>query len=154
MNKVFVEDPPGMAPTLQFWLGEAPARSDELSAPVSRLREEDSRGWQTAGTARSVAARRKHLDAVASSSSRNNSRRQAALGTFATLDTVVFERFFDDVGEPTSSFTRPSVARQPRLGMALRKRFCRQFNSSSRTPRSKTASCCRSGRPTAPASRT
>ena len=33
-----VEDAQGMAPTIPFWLGEAPGRSDELSASVSRLR--------------------------------------------------------------------------------------------------------------------
>src|SRR5207237_3064908 len=35
---VRVEDAHGMAPTIPFWLGEAPGRSDELSESVSRLR--------------------------------------------------------------------------------------------------------------------
>ena len=35
---VRVEDAHGMAPTIPFWLGEAPGRSDELSRSVSRLR--------------------------------------------------------------------------------------------------------------------
>src|SRR5215469_15365853 len=35
---VRVEDAHGMAPTIPFWLGEAPGRSDELSEAVSRLR--------------------------------------------------------------------------------------------------------------------
>src|SRR6195256_992221 len=35
---VRVEDAHGMAPTIPFWLGEAPGRSDELSSSVSRLR--------------------------------------------------------------------------------------------------------------------
>ena len=35
---VRVEDAHGMAPSIPFWLGEAPGRSDELSASVSRLR--------------------------------------------------------------------------------------------------------------------
>ena len=35
---VRVEDAHGMAPTISFWLGEAPGRSDELSQSVSRLR--------------------------------------------------------------------------------------------------------------------
>src|SRR6266540_4573709 len=35
---VRVEDAHGMAPTIPFWLGEAPGRSDELSVSVSRLR--------------------------------------------------------------------------------------------------------------------
>src|SRR6185369_8512484 len=37
---VRVEDAHGMAPTIPFWLGEAPGRSDELSRSVSRLRGE------------------------------------------------------------------------------------------------------------------
>jgi ATP-dependent helicase Lhr and Lhr-like helicase len=37
---VRVEDAAGQPPTVPFWLGEAPGRSDELSASVSRLREE------------------------------------------------------------------------------------------------------------------
>jgi len=36
---VRVEDARGAAPTIPFWLGEAPGRSDELSVSVSRLRE-------------------------------------------------------------------------------------------------------------------
>jgi ATP-dependent Lhr-like helicase len=38
-SKVRVEDARGQAPTIPFWLGEAPGRTDELSASVSRLRE-------------------------------------------------------------------------------------------------------------------
>ena len=37
---VRVEDAHGAAPNIPFWLGEAPGRSDELSASVSRLRAE------------------------------------------------------------------------------------------------------------------
>src|SRR5262249_49249113 len=37
---VRVEDAHGMAPTIPFWLGEAPGRTDELSVAVSRLRVE------------------------------------------------------------------------------------------------------------------
>src|SRR5205814_9273312 len=35
---VRVEDAQGMSPTIPFWLGEAPGRSNELSVSVSRLR--------------------------------------------------------------------------------------------------------------------
>ncbi|MCQ0040589.1 helicase-related protein, partial [Burkholderia glumae] len=37
-GRVRVEDARGQAPNLPFWLGEAPGRSDELSAGVARLR--------------------------------------------------------------------------------------------------------------------
>ena len=37
-GRVRVEDAQGQAPTIPFWLGEAPGRTDELSHAVSRLR--------------------------------------------------------------------------------------------------------------------
>ncbi len=40
MGKVHVEDAQGAPPTIPFWLGEAPARTAELSAAVAELREE------------------------------------------------------------------------------------------------------------------
>ena len=36
-GKVRVEDAHGQPPTIPFWLGEAPGRSDELSVAVARL---------------------------------------------------------------------------------------------------------------------
>lgn len=39
-GRVRVEDAKGAPPTIPFWLGEAPGRTDELSQGVSRLREE------------------------------------------------------------------------------------------------------------------
>ena len=39
-GRVRVEDAHGQPPTIPFWLGEAPGRSDELSNSVSRLRHE------------------------------------------------------------------------------------------------------------------
>lgn len=39
-GRVRVEDAQGQPPNIPFWLGEAPGRSDELSAAVARLRQE------------------------------------------------------------------------------------------------------------------
>ncbi|MDE2055478.1 MAG: DEAD/DEAH box helicase, partial [Xanthomonadaceae bacterium] len=39
-GRVRVEDAQGAPPSIPFWLGEAPGRSDELSLAVARLREE------------------------------------------------------------------------------------------------------------------
>ena len=47
---VRVADAKGAPPTLPFWLGEAPARSDELSRAVSDLREDVERRLQAAAT--------------------------------------------------------------------------------------------------------
>src|SRR5438477_10407663 len=39
-GRIRVEDARGQPPSIPFWLGEAPGRSDELSASVARLRAE------------------------------------------------------------------------------------------------------------------
>src|SRR5919198_569737 len=49
-SRVRVVDAEGQPPTIPFWLGEAPGRTDELSAAVSRFRTEvtengDARKW-------------------------------------------------------------------------------------------------------------
>ena len=131
VNKVFVEDARGMAPTLPFWLGEAPARSDELSASVSRLREDALTHLADGPEALEAWLRdEKQLDAVAAQQlAQYFAAGQAALGTLPTLDTVVFERFFDDVGDTHLVIHSTFGSRINRAwGLALRKRFCRQFN--------------------------
>ena len=49
---VRVEDAQGQPPTIPFWLGEAPSRSEELSHSVSRFRTELERRFETAATMR------------------------------------------------------------------------------------------------------
>jgi ATP-dependent Lhr-like helicase len=131
VNKVFVEDARGQPPTIPFWFGEAPARSDELSAAVSRLREtamqkldgapEDCEQWLAGEIG---------LDPVASNQlAQYLAAGRLALGTLPTLDTVVFERFFDEVGDTHLVIHSTYGSRVNRAwGLALRKRFCRQFN--------------------------
>ncbi len=52
-----------------------------------------------------------------------------ALGTLPTLDTLVFERFFDESGGMQFIIHAPYGSRVNRgWGLALRKRFCRTFN--------------------------
>jgi ATP-dependent Lhr-like helicase len=131
VNRVFVEDAHGMAPTLPFWLGEAPARSDELSASVSRLREDALAQFPDGPEALEAWLRNeKRLDAVAAEQlARYLAAGHAALGTLPTLETVVFERFFDDVGDTHLVIHSTFGSRINRAwGLALRKRFCRQFN--------------------------
>ena len=41
-GRVLVEDARGEPPNIPFWFGEAPGRSDELSAAVARLRAQVS----------------------------------------------------------------------------------------------------------------
>ena len=47
---VRVEDAHGQPPSIPFWLGEAPGRTEELSAAVSRLRQEIERRLENAQT--------------------------------------------------------------------------------------------------------
>ncbi len=55
-GRVRVEDAQGQPPNIPFWLGEAPGRSDELSAGVARLRSEIERRLAVAKTTSSVAS--------------------------------------------------------------------------------------------------
>src|SRR6202044_1997438 len=53
----------------------------------------------------------------------------AALGLLPTLETLVFERFFDEVGGMQLVIHSPYGSRLNRAwGLALRKRFCARFN--------------------------
>ena len=130
---VRVEDAHGMAPTIPFWLGEAPGRADELSQSVSRLRGEIAEDLST-GPGGELALRRlidevgiaepaarQLVDYLASA--------YAALGVLPTRHRLVFERFFDAVGGMQLVVHSPYGSRINRAwGLALRKRFCTKFN--------------------------
>ncbi len=54
---------------------------------------------------------------------------RAALGVLPTLERIVVERFFDEVGDSHLVIHSPYGSRINKAwGLALRKRFCRQFN--------------------------
>ena len=128
-GRVRVEDAKGAPPTIPFWLGEAPGRTDELSAGVSRLREElverDAQDGALAWLERELglpgaAALQLHEYLAAS---------RAALGTLPTQRRIVLERFFDESGGTQLVIHSPFGSRVNRAwGLALRKRFCRKFN--------------------------
>jgi ATP-dependent Lhr-like helicase len=130
-GRVRVEDAQGQPPTIPFWLGEAPARTAELSAAVSRLRAEvDARleGGRAAAMSYLVdevrlapEAAEQVVDYLAAA--------RAALGVMPTQETLVLERFFDEGGGMQLVFHAPFGGRVNRaLGLALRKRFCQRFN--------------------------
>ena len=99
---VRVEDAKGQPPNIPFWLGEAPGRTDELSAAVSRLRAEiagylaadrsgaSARRWLIEQVGVVAPAADQLVDYLAASLS--------ALGSMPTQDAIVFERFFDEAG--------------------------------------------------------
>jgi ATP-dependent Lhr-like helicase len=125
-----VEDAQGAAPNIPFWLGEAPGRSDELSQSVSRLREdlaarlpavEGILPWLVDEIGVAEAAAEQIVDYLAAG--------HAALGVLPTRDTLVIERFFDEIGGMQLVIHSPYGSRLNRAwGLALRKRFCRKFN--------------------------
>src|SRR6266498_3513220 len=129
---VRVVDAQGAPPSVPFWLGEAPARTDELSDQVSDLRaavEERLRAGDPEG-ARSWLEARCAIDSAASDTIvRYLGAGLAALGALPTKDTVVLERFFDESGGTQLVGHAPFGARLNRaLGLALRKRFCVTFD--------------------------
>ncbi|HEX3209144.1 MAG TPA: DEAD/DEAH box helicase, partial [Geminicoccaceae bacterium] len=130
---VRVEDAHGLPPTIPFWLGEAPGRSDELSASVSRLRTEISRHLTTdpaGGEAQAwLIAERGLEEPAASQLAEYLAAGHAALGCLPTRDRIVLERFFDEAGGMQLVIHSPFGSRINRAwGLALRKRFCRKFN--------------------------
>ena len=135
-GKVRVEDAKGAAPNIPFWLGEAPGRTDELSFAVSRLRAEFEQQWRAGTSAdassRAVAWARSTLhldDAAAQQLVDYLGRALQALGALPTQDRIVLERFFDESGGMQLLIHSPRGSRLNRAwGLALRKRFCRQFN--------------------------
>jgi len=119
---VRVADAKGAPPTIPFWLGEAPARSDELSRAVSDFRDlATSSTWVTSETGLCEDAASEIVNYLTSA--------REALGAMPTQDTLVLERFFDESGGMQLVLHAPFGSRINKAwGLALRKRFCRQFN--------------------------
>ena len=155
-GKVRVEDAHGQPPSIPFWLGEAPARSGELSVSVSRLREEiagridfptngaselhangEEKEEETISNWAAVSSRALTwlIEEVGISSSAAEQiveylgGAKAVLGVMPSQENLVLERFFDDSGSMQLVLHSPFGSRLNRAwGLALRKRFCRKFN--------------------------
>jgi len=129
-GQVRVADAKGQPPTIPFWLGEAPARTIELSEEVSRYRMdlESLLGdinaaiqWTIDQTGLSEPAARQLVEYLAAS--------RKVLGSLPTQETLILERFFDEAGGMQLVLHAPFGARVNKAwGLALRKRFCRSFN--------------------------
>ncbi len=131
-DRLRVEDAHGAPPSIPFWLGEAPGRSDALSFGVSRLREAICRQLDGGSMPAVVAWLHDQLDlgeAAAQQLVDYLARAKTALGVLPTQRTLVLERFFDESGGTQLVLHAPWGSRINRAwGLALRKRFCRQFN--------------------------
>ena len=131
-GKVIVADAHGSPPSVPFWRGEAPARTDELSWQISQFREKlqqklfsmavDQRiHWLMAECHLDQFAARQMVEYV--------SQGIAVLGAIPTQKTVIAERFFDESGGMQLIIHAPFGARINKAwALALRKKFCRSFN--------------------------
>jgi ATP-dependent helicase Lhr and Lhr-like helicase len=133
---VRVEDAKGQPPGIPFWLGEAPARTNELSSAVSNLRMEIEKRL-SAVEAENFAAEIEEWVAKEFQLPQNAAEQVAAyfadayrsLGAIPSQQTLVLERFFDESGGMQLVLHAPFGSRINRAwGLALRKRFCRSFN--------------------------
>jgi len=134
-GRVLVEDAAGQPPNVPFWFGDALGRSDELCAAVARLNAEagailgddleagveDLSAWLQGELALPAEAAQQLALYLGAS--------KAALGALPTATRVIFERFFDEVGDSHLVIHSPFGSRINKAwGLALRKRFCRKFN--------------------------
>jgi ATP-dependent Lhr-like helicase len=130
-GRVRVEDAQSLPPTIPFWLGEAPGRSDELSFAVARLREEISAKVEN-GASAALAWLRDEIGLPESAAHQIVDYLGAAKAAFGLLPTqteLAMERFFDESGGTQLVIHSPFGSRINRAwGLALRKRFCRKFN--------------------------
>ncbi|RQW81404.1 MAG: ATP-dependent DNA helicase, partial [Methylococcus sp.] len=134
-----VEDAHHQPPSIPFWFGEAPGRTWELSAAVAQVRREletrlpdftnpggppdikSALAWLVDDVGIGPAAAEQAVNYLAAA--------RLTLGALPTLDTVIFERFFDEAGGMQFIIHAPFGSRVNRgWGLALRKRFCRSFN--------------------------
>ncbi|HXE35604.1 MAG TPA: DEAD/DEAH box helicase [Verrucomicrobiae bacterium] len=142
-GSVLVEDAQGASPNVPFWRGEAPARTDELSAQVADLREKIS-GFLSPATSQNGSPQTANgaADAVnwlklacglddsgAEQAVEYILAGRALLGAVPTQTTIIAERFFDESGGMQLVIHAPFGGRINKAwGLALRKRFCRSFN--------------------------
>ena len=128
-GSVRVRDAHGAPPTIPFWLGEAPARSDELSRAVSDLRADVEGMCGTAPLVQWLQAETGLCPGGAEQAASYLLEGRAALGVIPTQETLVLERFFDKSGGMQLVLHAPFGSRINKAWtLALRKRFCRQFN--------------------------
>jgi len=141
-GRVLVQDAHGAPPSVPFWRGEAPARTEELSAHVAALRQQTSDlladtfpvgvtqnnpkvaaavGWLKTECGLSDSGAEQAVEYILQG--------RAVLGAVPTQNTIIAERFFDEGGGMQLVIHAPFGGRINKAwGLALRKRFCRSFN--------------------------
>src|SRR6266496_4443199 len=141
-GRVLVENAHGAPPTVPFWNGEAPARTQELSLHVAELRREISQRLQSVSPVSLSPKDPKVAETIswlmqecgldesgATQSIQYILEGRAVLGDVPTQSTIIAERFFDEGGGMQLVIHAPFGARINKAwGLSLRKRFCRSFN--------------------------
>ncbi len=136
---VRVADAQGQPPSMPFWLGEAPARSDEMSAAVSKLRaaadaklpgpDQPRRPDELDGAVAWLVQEYELSRSAAEQIAAYLAEGKRALGVVPTAETLVLERFFDEAGGMQLVLHAPLGSRVNKAwGLALRKKFCQSFN--------------------------
>ncbi|MEO8725104.1 MAG: DEAD/DEAH box helicase [Acidobacteriaceae bacterium] len=143
-GRVLVEDAHGVAPTVPFWRGEAPQRTQELSQQVGEIRQQVSDftpdlapgfileqrrhpqaratvEWLMRECAVSESAAEQITDYIVTG--------RAVLGGVPTQNAIFAERFFDEGGGMQLIIHAPFGGRMLKAwGLSLRKKFCKSFN--------------------------
>jgi len=141
-SRVLVEDAHGAPPSVPFWRGEAPARTEELSLQLGQLRKEISdrlpgvipvaewRNLPEVADAVNWLGEECGLDVSgAEQLIQYTLEGRMVLGDVPTQETIIAERFFDEGGGMQLVIHAPFGGRINKAwGLALRKRFCRGFN--------------------------
>ncbi|HXW33003.1 MAG TPA: helicase-related protein, partial [Acidimicrobiales bacterium] len=136
---VRVVDAEGAHPTIPFWVGEAPSRTDELSEAVSDLRVRVAEVLEDPASPGERDAQRSAVSFVTQWAGVDEvaavqlveyvDAARRALGVIPNQNDVVFERFFDEAGGMQLVIHAPFGGRINRAyGLALRKRFCATFD--------------------------
>jgi ATP-dependent Lhr-like helicase len=136
---VRVADAKGQPPSMPFWLGEAPARSDEMSAAVSRLRTAVDAELPGPDAPRAINELEPAIEllmrdyflsrAAAEQIATYLGEAKRSLGMVPNQDSIALERFFDESGGMQLVLHAPFGSRINRAwGLALRKKFCTGFN--------------------------
>ena len=141
-GRMLVHDAHGAPPSVPFWRGEAPARTQELSEYVGEVREKVSDMLPRTSPVGFSATQPEVAGAVAwlkeacglDDSGAEQTieyvlQGRAVLGAVPTQKTVIAERFFDEGGGMQLVIHAPFGGRINKAwGLSLRKRFCRGFN--------------------------
>src|SRR6185436_352324 len=132
---VRVADAQGQPPSMPFWLGEAPSRSNEMSEAVSRLRAAVDALLPGPDVPRkdneldpAIAFLQEHYFLSASAATQVATylgEAKRSLGLVPTIDRIALERFFDESGGMQLVLHAPFGSRVNKAwGLALRKKFC------------------------------